>query len=112
MIKNRNIVMCILLSFVTCGLYGIYWVIAINNEMCALTPNDDYQTSGGLVVVLMLVTCGIYALYWYYKMGTKVDIIKQDGGNGNAVLFLLLGLFGLGIVPCCIMQNEINLRAN
>ena len=35
--KQRNIVVCILLSLVTCGIYGIYWMIVLNDETNALS---------------------------------------------------------------------------
>lgn len=107
--KNRNIVLCIILSILTCGIYGWYWITQLNNDMCALTPEDSYQTSGVKVVVFSLLTCGIYSWYWLYKMGQKMDQIKP--GN-HAILFLALGIFGLGIINYCIMQGEINARAN
>lgn len=104
--KNRNIALCIIFTIITCGIYGIYWFISLNNEMNTLIQ-DDFQTSGGIVFLLTLVTCGIYGIYWAYKMGSKLDTLKS--GN-NAILFLLLQIIGLGIINYCIMQSEINKR--
>ena len=69
---KREIVICVILSIVTCGIYGLYWLVKVNDEinmMCA----DANGTSGIAVVLLSLVTCGIYSYYWSYKMGEKVD---------------------------------------
>ena len=107
--KNRSIAMCIILSIITCGIYGIYWMICLNNEMCAATPDDSFQTSGGTVFLLTLVTCGVYGLYWIYKMGCKMD--QLNGGSSHTILFLVLQIFGLGIVNYCIMQGQINKMA-
>lgn len=109
MIKNRNIVLCIIFSIITCGIYGIYWFICLNNDM-NIIAKDDFQTSGGVVFLLTLVTCGIYGWYWSYRMGQKMDMLKPDGNH--AILFIVLQIFGLGIVNYCIMQSEINTRAN
>lgn len=115
MIKERNIIVQILLTVVTCGLYGIYWFITLTDE--AAQAAGDAEFSGGKAFIFTLLTCGIYGIYWYYKMGktlyqanTKAGIVASD----NAVLFLVLGLFGFGIVNYCIMQNELNglARAN
>jgi uncharacterized membrane protein len=76
--------------------------------MNTLTPDDDYQTTGGKAFLFTIITCGIYGWYWNYKMGVKMDSIK--GGN-NTILFLILAIFGLGIVNYCIMQNELNANA-
>lgn len=61
MIKKRNIVLAVVLSIVTCGLYGIYWFICLNNDANALTPDDSYTTSGGMAFLFTLITCGIYS---------------------------------------------------
>ena len=50
-IKERNIVTCILLTIVTCGIYGIYWAIMLAKESVSVKdPSDD----GILEIVLML----------------------------------------------------------
>lgn len=105
MVQKRNIVVCLLLSIVTCGIYGIYWFICINNDMNTAYP-DEYTTSGGMAFLLTLVTCGIYGLYWMYKMGSKID--KKENNGNNAILFLILSAIGLGVVNYCIIQDKLN----
>lgn len=105
-IAPRNIVVAILLSIVTCGIYGIYWMIKLNDEINILAGEPE-ATSGGIVFLLGLVTCGIYTFYWLYKMGERCDRIKGVNGNSN-ILFLILGLFALSIVDYCLMQDTIN----
>ncbi len=102
---ERNIVLCIVLSIVTCGIYGIYWMCKLNEEINSLSGQEGL--SGILVVLLSIVTCGIYGLIWYYRMGQRVDIIKDQEGSSH-ILFLVLGLFGLGIVNFGLMQDAIN----
>ena len=44
-------------------------------------------------------------------MGKTLKIANDQAGisaSDNSVLYLLLGIFGLGIVNYCIMQNELN----
>ncbi len=114
MIQERNIVTCIILSIVTCGIYGIYWEICIVNDLniAADTPND---TSGGMVFLLTLITCGIYGIYWMYKAGGKVQEAQAKRGlpsdSNSSILYLILTLFGLGIVAYCLIQNELNKMA-
>lgn len=114
MIQERNIVTCIILSIVTCGIYGIYWEICIVNDLnvAADTPND---TSGGMVFILGLITCGIYMFYWMYKAGEKVQSAQAKRGlpadSNSGILYLILTLFGLGIVSYCLIQNELNKMA-
>ena len=87
--KNRNIALCIIFSIITFGIYGIYWFICLTNEMNMATPDDTYQTSGGMAFLFSLLTCGIYSFYWNYRMGQKIDSVKN---GSNAVLFLILSM--------------------
>ena len=50
-IKNRNIVTCVILSLITCGIYGIYWVIMLAREAGSVKDSND---SAILEIVLML----------------------------------------------------------
>ena len=52
--KNRNIVLAIIFTILSCGIYGIYWFINVNNDMNTITPDDSYQTSGGLAFLFTL----------------------------------------------------------
>ena len=113
MIKERNLVVCILLTIVTCGIYGIYWMIVLNDEINAVSGRQG--TSGGMVFLFSLITCGIYSLFWLYQMGEAVERIHEQNGEirGSApILYLLLGVFGLSIVSHALMQNELNKYGN
>ncbi len=108
--NDRNIVLAIILTIIKCGIYGIYWMYVLNEDINKLSDHPE-ATSGGLVILFTIITCGIYGLYWYYKMGERVEEIRAKKGlpNGSsAVLFLILGILGLGIVNYCIMQSNIN----
>ena len=63
---DRSLVMYILLSIITCGIYGYYFIykLAVDvNEMC---KSDGDSTPGLLAFILLsLITCGLYAYYWY-----------------------------------------------
>ena len=109
MIQERNIATNVILSIVTCGIYGIFWFIQLTDDTSRVS--DDKSMSGGMSFLLSLVTCGIYSVYWAYKMGknlyqTKLD--KDLRAQDNSILYLVLQLFGLGIANYCLMQNELN----
>lgn len=49
--------------------------------------------------------------YWLYKQGDAIDQVKASRGlpSGNSgILYLILAIFGLGIVSYALMQNELN----
>ena len=108
MITKRNIALCIIFCFITCGIYGIYWFICLTNEVNALSKEGG--TSGVLAFIFTLITCGIYGFYWAYKMGEKLDKAKQNRGipaTNGGILYLLLFIFG-GIITYALIQNDIN----
>lgn len=112
-IEERNVAVCIILSLVTCGIYGIYWFIKLTDELNAMAEVEA-PTSGGIAFLLTLVTCNIYGIYWAYKQGEKVDAAKTKRNipsSNSGVLYLILQLVGFGIIAYALMQNEINQMA-
>lgn len=80
-----------------------YWIYKLTGD-----PN---ATSGGMVILLSIITCNIYMWYWLYKQGDAIDQVKASRGlpSGNSgILYLILAIFGLGIVSYALMQNELN----
>ena len=72
---------------------------------------EPNATSGAMAFLLSLVTCGIYGFYWVYKQGERLNNAKMQRGypsSNLSVIYLLLTIFGLGIVAFCLMQNELN----
>lgn len=101
--------MCIVLSIVTCGIYGIVWFVGMANDVNTVTGRNGM--SGGMVFLLTLVTCGIYGIIWAYQAGEALDNLRAANGSASGsqgILYCLLTLFGLGIVAYALMQNELN----
>ena len=108
MVIKRNIVVCLLLSIITCGLYTLYWFVCLANDVNTVSGVPD--TSGGVVLLLTIITCGLYGFYWAYRCGEKIDIAKRNRGmaaSNGGVLYLLLYIFG-GVITYAIIQHEIN----
>lgn len=108
-IPNRNIVTSIILSFITCGFYSVYWFIIMTDEANAIS--DDNSTSGGMAFLFTLLTCSIYSIYWSYQMGKKLHEAGLKYGKNiqdNSVLYLILSIFGLGIINYCLIQSDLN----
>ena len=108
--QERNIAVAIVLSIVTCGIYAIYWFIIITDEIKRYADDKSF-VSGGVAFLLSLITCGIFGVYWAYQMGKLLE--KAQGKNDiepkdNAILYLILQLFGFGIINYALMQSDIN----
>lgn len=114
MIQQRNIALCIILSIVTFGIYSLVWFIKLADDTNLVTTpptNGKPHTSGGMALLLTIVTCGIYGYYWAYKQGEKLDNAKASRGmptSNQSVVYLILEIFGLGIVAWALMQSQLN----
>ena len=104
MSQNRSIAKCIVLSIITCGIYGMYWFVVATDDVGRVTNRPG--TSGGLSLVFSLITCGIYGLYWAWSLGEKLDAAGVPGSF--PIIFLVLNIFGFSLVTLALIQNELN----
>lgn len=112
-VKEKSIGLCVVLSIVTCGIYGIYWLYTIAhdlNDLCE-SQNQEKGAEPGLVVVLGIVTCGIYSLYYLWKAGKMVSSLTRSNGHhpsDDSIVLMVLSLLQLSLVSYCILQSHIN----
>ena len=107
--RQRNVAVSIILTLVTCGIYGYYWLVCLTDDATEVTGTGE--RSGRMALVFSIVTCNIYLIYWSYKMGEKLDMARAQRNipTGNlSIAYLLLTLFGLGIVTFALIQSELN----
>ena len=111
MVEKKNIALCIVFTVLSCGLYGWYWLDCLAEDTDRLTGRGGAM-SGGLVLLLTSVTCGIYGWYWLYVSGEALEQYEVSrggmGGGHLGILYLLLGIFGFGIISYALMQSELN----
>ena len=109
-IVRRNIGLCIVFTILTCGIYGLYWLYCLADDVNTVTGRTD-GTSGGLVLLFTILTCGIYGLYWMYQSGDAMDqlrIDRQQLPGHLGIIYLVLDLLGLGIISYALLQSELN----
>ena len=108
---KRSIPLAIVLSFITIGLYALYWVYTLTEDAHA-AAGERTTASGGMVILFSFLTCGIYSLYWLYKMGETIIMAKQKRGmavdTNLPIIYLVLALFGFGIISYALMQSALN----
>lgn len=109
-LNKKSVGLVVLFSIITCGIYTLFWMYDITRQLSEY--NEDYTTSPGLVVVFSIITCGIYTIYWWYKVG-GMFIRAQRKAQGkmisdNRILFLILAIFGFGIISQAILQADLN----
>lgn len=109
MIQQRSVGASIILSLITCGIYGIYWFIVLTNEVGALSRDQSF--TGGKHFLLTLITCGIWSLVWAYQIGKNVAEAQHQRGmavSDNSALYLIVSFFGLGIIVYALVQIDVN----
>ncbi len=115
MIPNRSIALCVVLTIITCGIYGWYWLYCLAQDIdtAANRPGD---VSPALLVVLTIITCGIYGWIWAYQSAGKLNEAKALRGmptdSNNNIIYLVLCILGFSIITWALMQNELNSMSN
>ena len=101
---DRSLAAYILLSIVTCGIYGLYFFYRLAKDVNTMCTGDGESTPGlAAFILLSIVTCGFYAFYWYYKVGDRLAANAPRYGlsfqeNGTSVLlWCIVGYITCGI---------------
>ena len=97
---NRDLVAYILLSLVTCGIYGYWFVYKMAQDTNTICEGDGNNTPGlAAFILLSIITCGIYSIYWQYQLAKRMDDNAPRYGvtltehASDVLLWLLLGTF-------------------
>lgn len=88
--------MVFVLSFLTFGIYGLYWFVSTKNEMNE--RGADIPTAWLLIIPLVNI-------WWTWKYCEGVDHVSR-GKLSGAVSFLLI--FVLGVIGMAIVQATFN----
>lgn len=84
---NRSLLVYVLLSLITFGIYGLVVKTHISMEIDTIaTPRDHKSTLNYLLVVLLLgpITCGIFPLIWYHNLSNRIGEELQARNLGYA----------------------------
>lgn len=118
-ITHRKFWKYLLLSIVTCGIYGIYVLCGYVKDINKVCDGDGKESKNYIVVLLLsIVTCGIYGVYWWYTQGERLynaapgyGITVREKGS-TILIWMLLGctlMPGVGLlVATYIMFDNMN----
>ena len=99
---DRSLIAYVLLSIITCGIYGYYFIYTVARDVNIACDDDDEETAGlGMFILLSFITCGFYGLWWEYKLGNRLQKNGPAYGldiseNGTTILLWRI----LGCVVC------------
>ena len=100
----------VILTIVTCGIYGLFWQYKQMEVLNAWLGREEYNF--WTYILLSILTCGIFAVYYEYKMAKGINEVQHRNGfmvnNDLALICLVLAVLGLGIVSLAIQQADIN----
>jgi hypothetical protein len=104
--KNSPILVLIL-GFVTCGLYLIYWNIKTAKVINAVVGQEKISP----VIAVLSGCCLPVNVYFYYLCGEALPALGQLTGQENlkekSTLLLILGIF-VPMAAAMILQGHIN----
>ncbi len=99
-IKNRSIIMVYILSIITLGFYGIYWIISTKRDINSL---------GADIPNCLLMFIPVVHIFWVYKYSEGYSCyVKKDN---QPLLWTAISLF-IGFVLPFFVQKSLNEYAN
>lgn len=102
-----NIGLNIFLSIISFGLFGIFWLVNLIKSVHAVNG----ENKSVVVEVLLCLFLPYYTAYWFYKAGRSLantDTIDGQKLSDNSTIYIILTIFGFGIVAYAILQFDLN----
>lgn len=104
--ESRDPIMTLVLTLVTCGLYGLYWLFVTTEEVNKGLGREEYNFVKEFL--LTMVTCGLWGMFWMWRFSNSIVEIEQKWGvqpKMDAPILFVTYIFGLGPF---FMQTSLN----
>lgn len=108
MFTKRSVATVVILSIVTCGIYGLYWYWVSMNELY----NAGRKSIGDLPPVVQFILMFFYVGGVFFAINANDNINEVKMRNGmpaadNKILWIILSLV-FPIAMIALVQNEMN----
>lgn len=103
-IEKREAIKYILLSIVTCGIFGLIWAYKMGKECAQVKDPNDAGTLESLLM-MFVSPIGFFLAEKKLAEGCQMRGIEH---KDNSILYIILGFVGLGIVNFYLMQTDLN----
>ena len=94
----RNPVTVLLLMFVTCGIYGIIWMLAVIDDVNKGLGREEFNALKE--IGLSIVTCGVWGIWFQWRLSEAVVEVQKSWGvqpkMDAPILFATNFVMGLG----------------
>ena len=108
---RRNVGSCIVLTIMTCGIFGIIWLVKICKDLGRL--HGDENPVGSEVLLYLFVP--FYSVYWGYDKGRQMyEDSKKRGGNltDRKYIYLFMNLMFMQLFTLGFIQTRLNMYQN
>lgn len=111
--KYRSIVKSLILTLLTCGIYGIIWAIHATDEAANLSCCYDADSYGTPFKVFgYLISFSLYGIFWAWTLFEEMDFaFPGDFTLQKNLLYVFLHIITFGLSSLVIVQKKINERA-
>ncbi len=99
---KKNIALSIALSVITLGVYTVFWVKAVTEDVAKL---EGTEVNSSLEATMFFIV-PLYAVYWLYEKGKKMAKLADDADM--SVIYAVQGFFMLCFFALALIQNQIH----
>ena len=106
--KRRNVAAVIILTLITCGIYGYYWLYVTARDLQKESGVSEFPPAG--ILLLSIFASGAGTALLGFDANVAVNTLKAQRGmhqEDNKILWTVLGAF-ISIVLFGLIQYEIN----
>ncbi len=106
--KKRSVASVVILTIITCGIYGCYWAYVTCQDLQAESGESKIPPVAILLLYLFVSPAGGALLG--YDCNTTINAIKAKRGlpqKDNNVLWIVLGAI-FSVITIGLIQDEIN----
>lgn len=104
---EKNPITILILSLVTCGIYGIIWLYQTVDEINKGLGREEFNP---MIVLVSSLVCAPALVFWLYKMTQALPELAQSRGlppvdNAMLIFILMLAVLPVGLF---MYQTELN----
>jgi ACR3 family arsenite efflux pump ArsB len=94
---TRSPVTIIVFSIITCGIYYLYWLWQVKNDVNGMTGRGE-EISTGLYIISLFIPF-LWLILWYKADNALKEVSKQKSvsyGESNFIIWIVAMAVGLG----------------